>query len=150
MGCFLLFKLKLKLNSYERADSGTWTVRWTAKFLELPLALRLQSRTCFFFSAWAASIDGESERGGVGGRPGESWALDVGAVLVDLVVAVLRVHDEDAAHAESLDKNLKWSIIVRLLEKMLYGNKKEKLIFVKNVDISLMCSMTTLGLLSNL
>ncbi len=57
---------------------------------------------CVFSSAWAASVDGERERGGVGSRPGESGALDVGAVLVDLVVAVLRVHDEHAAHAESV------------------------------------------------
>ncbi len=44
---------------------------------------------CFCSTAWAASVDGEGQSVRVCGRPGESGALDVGAVLVDLVVAIV-------------------------------------------------------------
>ena len=49
----------------------------------------------------AASVDGVGEAGGGGGGAGEPRVLNVGAVLVDLGVSVLRVNDEDAADAKA-------------------------------------------------
>ncbi len=53
------------------------------------------------WSALAASVDGVGEAGGGGGGAGEPRVLYVGAVLVDLGVAVLSVDDEDAAYAKA-------------------------------------------------
>ena len=54
----------------------------------------------------AASVDGVGDASGVGGDAGEAGVLDVGAVLVDLGVAVLRVHHEHAADAEAAARRM--------------------------------------------